>query len=112
VGDCALVVQQLGHRERARAARDHDALALLERSARHQDLVAEEDRAADQGDEQRDEEEHPTEIAEHDSASGVQTGPTINEALVPPKPNEFERAYRTLRCLACLATRSMSQPSS
>src|SRR5580704_10492209 len=33
----------------------------------------------------------------------------ISEALVPPKPNEFVRTYSTLRALAVLATRSMSQ---
>src|SRR3546814_15100745 len=34
-----------------------------------------------------------------------------SEALVPPKPKEFERAWRTLRAFAGFGTRSMSQPS-
>src|SRR5258708_1524407 len=83
-----------------------------ERPLRGQQPLADEQRAAHQGCEQRDKEQDPTEKAEHDSASGNQTGPTINEALVPPNPNELLSAKRTLRCLACLGTRSMSQPSS
>src|SRR5712691_4031113 len=35
--------------------------------------------------------------------------PKINDALVPPKPNEFDSTYLTLRSRACFATRSMSQ---
>src|SRR5260370_39530986 len=34
----------------------------------------------------------------------------ISEALVPPKPNEFDRTWRILRSLACFGTRSISQP--
>ena len=71
------------------AARNDDVLGLVERPLGGQQLVADEQRAAHQGREQGDEEQNPTEIAEHASASGDQTGPTINEALVPPKPNEL-----------------------
>src|ERR1043166_1645802 len=40
----------------------------------------------------------------------VQGGPAkISEAVVPPKPNEFDSAYSTLRSRACFGTRSMSQ---
>src|SRR5271155_5605766 len=35
--------------------------------------------------------------------------PKISDALVPPKPNEFDSTYLTLRSRACFATRSMSQ---
>src|SRR5579863_1483257 len=33
----------------------------------------------------------------------------ISEALVPPKPNEFDSTYLTLRSRACFGTRSISQ---
>ena len=64
-------------------------LVALERPRCAQQLVAEPQRATHQGDEQGDEEEDPTEIAEHAQPPGDQTGPKINEALVPPKPNEL-----------------------
>ena len=67
-------------------------LVLSSGPGRGQQRVAEEQRAAHQGHEQGDEEQDPTEVAEHDSASGDQTGPKINDALVPPKPNELLRA--------------------
>src|SRR5205814_355773 len=35
--------------------------------------------------------------------------PKISEALVPPKPNEFDSTYLTRRARASLGTRSMSQ---
>ena len=90
--DDALVPQHLGHGGGSRAARDHDVLGLVERPRRGEQRVAQEQRAAHQGHEQGDEEQDPTEVAEHDSASGDQTGPKINDALVPPKPNELLRA--------------------
>src|SRR5215469_8438084 len=41
---------------------------------------------------------------------GVQGGPAnISDAFVPPNPKEFESAYLTLRCLARLGTKSISQ---
>ena len=64
-------------------------LVLSSGPAAASSVIAEQQRAAHQGDEQGDEEQDPTEIAEHASASGDQTGPKINEALVPPKPNEL-----------------------
>src|SRR4051794_34315024 len=40
----------------------------------------------------------------------VQGGPAkIREALVPPKPKEFDSTYSTLRSRACFGTKSMSQ---
>jgi hypothetical protein len=65
VVDDPLLLQNLGHGLRARAARDDDVLGLIERPRRAQQLIAEPQRAAHQGDEQHDEEQDPTEIAEH-----------------------------------------------
>src|SRR5213075_2551107 len=89
-----------------------DGLALVERTRRRQQHVAEVQRTGHHCHQQSDEEENPTEVAEHASAPDNQTAPKIRQALVPPKPNELLSARRTLRCLACLGTRSMSQPSS
>ncbi len=49
--DHAFIAQHLGHRRRTGAARDHDVLGLVERSVGNQYLMAEEERAAHQGDE-------------------------------------------------------------
>src|SRR5271170_3088403 len=50
----------------------------------------------------------PAVIAEKDHQPKLGP-PKISDALVPPKPNEFDSTYLTLRSRACFATRSMSQ---
>ena len=90
--DDALLLQDLGHGRGAGATRDDHVAGLRQRLKRSDGIeqpVADEQRAAHHGDEQGNEEEDPTEIAEHASAPGDQTGPKINDALVPPKPNEL-----------------------
>jgi len=112
VGDHPLLLQHLRHGRGSGTARNHHVVVLLQRPLRHQHAMADKQPTGEDGDEQNDEEQDPAEEAEHASASVNQTGPTIRQALVPPKPNELLSAWRTLRCLACLGTRSMSQPAS
>ncbi len=89
MGDHTLLMQDLRHGRRTGAAWNDDALRRFERPLGHQKLVPKEERASHHGQEQGDEEQHPAEKAEHDSASVDQTAPTIRQALVPPKPNEL-----------------------
>src|SRR5207248_11562978 len=48
----------------------------------------------------------PADAVDHCREPGA---PKINDALVPPKPNEFDSTYLTLRSRASFGTRSISQ---